>query len=303
MLHHFADRLAAAVTESASPVCVGLDPTLDRIAHALNLSLEHVATSPAAAADTIWRFNQRILQAVRPYCAVVKPQSAFYERWGPPGVEALQRTIEVCRQMGLICLVDAKRNDIASTAAAYAQAYLGDGPLSADALTVNPYLGADGIDPFLQEARGRSKGIFALVKTSNPSSVQIQDQPLQSGRLLYEHVGDLVEEWGRASVGECGYSDVGAVVGATFPGELSALRQRMPHTWFLMPGYGSQGGTASDVVAGFDRRGLGAVVNSSRGIIYAWTPDSAETDFAEAAAKAARKMRDAIVAAREERDG
>jgi orotidine-5'-phosphate decarboxylase len=303
MPDHFADRLAAAVTESASPVCVGLDPAIDRIAPALNVSPKAAGASPEAAADSIWRFNQRILEAVRPYCAVVKPQSAFYERWGPPGVEALRRTIELCRQMSLICLVDAKRNDIASTAAAYAQAYLGDGPLSADALTVNPYLGADGIDPFLQEARGGSKGIFALVKTSNPSSVQIQDQPLQDGRLLYEHVGDLVEEWGRASVGECGYSNVGAVVGATFPGELSALRERMPHTWFLIPGYGSQGGTASDVAAGFDRRGLGAVVNSSRGIIYAWTPQAAETDFAQAAANAAQEMRDVLVAAREERDG
>lgn len=302
MPDHFADRLAAAVTESASPVCVGLDPTLDRIAQALNVSLEQAAASPEAAADSIWRFNQRILEAVRPYCAVVKPQSAFYERWGPPGVEALQRTIQLSRQMGLICLLDAKRNDIASTAAAYAQAYLGDGPLSADALTVNPYLGADGIDPFLQEARGRNKGIFALVKTSNPSSTQIQDQALQDGRLLYEHVGDLVEEWGRASIGGCGYSDVGAVVGATFPGELAALRERMPHTWFLIPGYGSQGGTASDVVAALDRRGLGAVVNSSRGIIYAWTPEAAQTDFAGAAANAAREMRDAIVAAREARD-
>ncbi len=303
MPDHFADRLAAAVTQSASPVCVGLDPAIDRIAQALDVSPEEAAAGPESAADSIWRFNQRIMEAVRPYCAVIKPQSAFYERWGPPGVEALRRTIELCRQMGLICLVDAKRNDIASTAAAYAQAYLGDGSLSADALTVNPYLGADGIDPFLQEARGHGKGIFVLVKTSNPSSIQIQDQSLQDGRLLYEHVGDLVEEWGQASIGDCGYSNVGAVVGATFPGELSALRERMPHTWFLIPGYGSQGGTASDVVAGLDGRGLGAVVNSSRGIIYAWTAESAETDFAEAAANAAREMRDAILAAREERDG
>jgi orotidine-5'-phosphate decarboxylase len=302
MPDHFADRLAAAVTHSGSPVCVGLDPAIDRIAEALRITPDEAAASSEDAADAIWRFNERLLEAVRPYCAVIKPQSAFYERWGPPGIEALRRTIRRCREMDLICLVDAKRNDISSTAMAYAQAYLGDGPLSADAVTVNPYLGADGIEPFLQEARARGGGIFVLVKTSNPSSSEIQDQLLQDGKLLYEHVGDLVEGWGEPSRGECGYSDVGAVVGATFPRELAALRERMPHTWFLIPGYGSQGGTASDVVAGFDERGLGAVVNSSRGIIYAWKPQSPETDFAAAAADAARQMRDAIVAAREARD-
>jgi orotidine-5'-phosphate decarboxylase len=303
MPDHFADRLAAAIGHCGSPICVGLDPSIDRIAQALKIGPDEAAASPENAADAIWRFNHRILEAVRPYCAVVKPQSAFYERWGPPGVEALRRTIWLCRHMGLICLVDAKRNDIASTATAYAQAYLGDGPLSADAVTVNPYLGADGIEPFLQEARGRGGGIFALVKTSNPSSIDIQHQVLQCGKLLYEHVADLVEQWGERSRGECGYSDVGAVVGATFPRELAALRERMPHTWFLIPGYGSQGGTAGDVVAGLDERGLGAIVNSSRGIIYAWEPESPDADFARAAADAARQMRDAIVAAREERDG
>jgi len=301
MREHFADRLAAALTRAGSPVCVGLDPVIDRIAPALGLSAEEAAGSAEVAADAIWHFNQRIVEAVQPYCAVVKPQSAFYEQWGPAGVEALRRTIEFCREAGLICLLDAKRNDIASTAGAYALAYLGDGPLSTDALTVNPYLGRDGIEPFLSEARKRGKGIFALVKTSNPSSVEIQNQILQDGTLVYEHVGDLVAQWGADGIGERGYSDVGAVVGATFPRELAALRERMPSTWFLIPGYGSQGGTAQDVVAAFDERGLGAVVNSSRGIIYAWDSGSPATDFAGAAAQAAREMRDSIVAAIEAR--
>jgi orotidine-5'-phosphate decarboxylase len=231
---------------------------------------------------------------------VVKPQSAFYEVCGPPGVEALRKTTERAREMGLICILDAKRNDIASTAAAYAEAYLDDGPMACDAITVNPYLGCDGITPFLEKARPRGKGLFALVKTSNKSSAEVQDVRLDSGKLLYEHVGDLVGQWGSDNVGACGYGDVGAVVGATFPEELAVLRRRLPRTWFLIPGYGRQGGAAADVVSGFDTEGLGAVVNSSSGIIFAGE-GRPQGDYAAAAGDAAREMRDAIESALEAR--
>jgi len=279
-------------------VCVGLDPALEGVARALGAAPD--VSDPEAVAEAIWRFNERILEAVQPYCAVVKPQSAFYEVWGAPGIEALGRTIRRAREMALLCILDAKRNDIASTADAYAQAYLADGPLAADALTVNPYLGSDGIRPFVEHARSRGRGIFALLRTSNPSSNEIQNVRLSDGALLYEHVGDLVAAWGADSLGACGYSDVGAVVGATFPAELAALRERLRQTWFLIPGYGRQGGTAADVAGGFDEEGLGAIVNSSSGIIFAGAKEP-EKNFAEAAGNAAREMRDALETALEAR--
>jgi orotidine-5'-phosphate decarboxylase len=287
MAVHLADRLAAALTRTQSRVCVGLDPASEGVAQALG-------RPPDAGA--LWEFNQRILDAVQPYCGVVKPQSAFYEVWGPEGVEALRKTLVRARESGFVCLLDAKRNDIASTAAAYAQAYLADGPLACDALTVNPYLGSDGIAPFLKVGRPAGRGIFALVKTSNPSSDELQNLRVESGALLYEAVGNLVATWGADNLGDCGYSDVGAVVGATYPSELAHLRRRLPQTWFLIPGYGRQGGTAADVAPGFDAQRLGAVVNSSSGIIFAGK-DRPDVDFAVAAGEAARAMRDSIEAA------
>ena len=298
MPEHFADRMAAALRRSQSRVCVGLDPAIDGVARAVGVTLD--PNDAGAAANAIWEFNRRTLDAVQPYCGVVKPQSAFYEVWGPAGIEALRKTMQGAGEMGLICILDAKRNDIASTAVAYAEAYLADGPLACDAITVNPYLGRDGITPLLERARPRGKGLFALVKTSNSSSAEVQDVRLESGKLLYEHVGDLVAEWGADNVGACGYSDVGAVVGATFPEELSALRRRLPRTWFLIPGYGRQGGTAADVAPGFDAEGLGAVVNSSSGIIFAGKAQPG-VDFAAAAGGAAREMREALEAALEAR--
>lgn len=298
MADHFADRLADSVTRASSRVCVGLDPVIERVAKALGRDADALDGDPDAAAEAVWDFNQRILDAVRPYCAVVKPQSAFYEVLGPAGAEALRRTIALSREMGLLCILDAKRNDIASTAAAYARAYLADGPMAVDAVTVNPYLGSDGILPFTETGRERGRGLFVLVKTSNKSSVEIQNKPLAQGPTVFEHVGELVDEWGRDCLGDCGYSDVGAVVGATFPEELAQLRAKLPRTWFLVPGYGTQGGTADDVVGAFDAKRLGAVVNSSSGILYAGEkrPD---VHFADAAAIAAQHMRDAIETALE----
>lgn len=304
MCEHFADRLAQALQRAGSRICVGLDPAAEGVARTAGVSLD--PSDCQAGAEAIWEFNLRILDAVQPYCAVVKPQSAFYEVWGPPGVETLRKTIVRAREMGLICILDAKRNDIASSAAGYAEAYLGDGLLASDALTINPYLGGDGIMPFIEAGRPRGRGVFVLVKTSNPSSADIQDLVLAPSetsderKTLYERVGELVALWGKDSIGRCGYSDVGAVVGATFPRELARLRERLPHTWFLVPGYGRQGGSAEGVAPGFDDRGLGAIVNSSSAIIFAGQHDP-QRDYAHAAAAAAREMRDAIEAALEMR--
>ena len=199
----------------------------------------------------------------------VKPQAAFFEQLGPPGMAALADVIQYARQAGLLVIFDGKRNDIGSTAEAYADGLMGaESPWGADALTISPYLGDDSLRPFVDVARGRQAGIFVLVKTSNPGGGQFQDLQVE-GRPLYRHVAQYVETLAAETAGSCGYGAVGAVVGATYPEQLSELRAAMPHTWFLVPGYGSQGGTAADVARAFDDRGLGAIVNNSRGIIFA----------------------------------
>ena len=207
---------------------------------------------------------------VAPLVPAVKPQAAFFEELGPPGMQALADVIRYARERGLLVIVDGKRNDIGSTATAYARAYLGadQSAWGGDALTVSPYLGADSIEPFVETGRERRAGIFVLVKTSNPGGGQFQDL-VCDGRPLYRHVAEFVERLAAASAGPSGYGDVGAVVGATWPEQLVELRQAMPHAWLLIPGFGSQGGTARDVQAGFDARGRGAIVNNSRGIIFA----------------------------------
>jgi orotidine-5'-phosphate decarboxylase len=212
-----------------------------------------------------------VIDAVAALVAVVKPQMAFFEELGPPGMQAQADVIQHAAERKLLLILDGKRNDIGSTAEGYARAYLGPGGASAwggDALTISPYLGADSIEPFVTVANDRGAGVFVLVKTSNPGGGQFQDL-ICNGQPLYRHVAAHVEELAAASAGEHGYGNVGAVVGATWPEQLAELRAAMPHAWLLIPGYGSQGGTAKDVAAGFDSRGLGAIVNNSRGIIFA----------------------------------
>jgi orotidine-5'-phosphate decarboxylase len=293
---HFADRLCAAIDEKDSRVCVGLDPRLERIPSFL-------CRETASSAGSLLEFNKRIIEAVAAYVVAVKPQVAFYEMYGPAGMEAFAETIRFARQAGLLVIADVKRGDIGSTAAAYARAYLGPSggegaaPFDADAITVNPYLGRDSIEPFLAEASASGKGLFVLVRTSNPSSAQVQDLEV-GGRLLFEHVGQLVKDWGVGLVGARGYSSVGAVVAATFPEQAARLRELLPGVPFLVPGYGAQGGGAEGAARCFDRQGHGAVVNSARGIIFAY--EGAEWDerqFAQAAAAAARAMREALNAA------
>jgi len=305
---HFADRLTAAIEAKQSRVCVGLDPSADRVPPRVRAQATgEVGPGPAADAHALWLFNRALIEAVAPYAAAVKPQSAYYEVHGSAGIAALERTIAYAHEAGLLCILDGKRNDIASTAQAYAEAYLGGGPLGCDALTVNPYLGSDGIRPFAEAAAAHGRGLFVLVKTSNPSSAELQDLTItgsraRAGGTLHEHVARLVSDWGAAHVGQSGYSLVGAVVGGTHPEVVAELRRRLPHTWFLVPGFGAQGAGSQEVAAAFDGNGRGAIVNSSRGIIYAHQATDlsrayAPEEFAEAAGEAARAMRDEINAA------
>jgi orotidine-5'-phosphate decarboxylase len=289
-MKNFADRLVETIERKRTCVVVGLDPQLDSLPSDLR---ERARRSTADAADAVMQFSRRVLVAVADHVAAVKPQSAFYEALGWEGVRALAGTVRAAHDCGLLVIADVKRGDIGSTAEAYAQSHLD--LLQADAATVNPYLGSDGVAPFLKRARD-GKGIFVLVKTSNPSSVELQDLDA-SGAKLYEKVAELVERWGGDCRGECGYSAVGAVVGATFPAAAEKLRRLMPHALFLVPGYGAQGATADDCGPCFDAQGRGAVVNSSRGIIFAYRrPDQPQTppDWDSAVAAAAVRMKEEL---------
>jgi orotidine-5'-phosphate decarboxylase len=270
---HFADRLTAAIKEK-SPVCVGLDPDLSKLPEGISRDAKGVLT-----------FSKAIIDAVKDSASVIKPQSAFYEVLGWEGVKVFWETCAYAQESGLIVLADAKRGDIGSTCEAYADAFLfADSPV--DAVTVNPYLGSDGITPFIERATKHEKGLYVLVKTSNPSSGEIQDLPI-GDEVVHEYLAQLTESWAAQHIGpETNLSFVGAVVGATYPEELKYLRTLMPHVPFLIPGYGAQGGSADDVKHGFLADGTGAIVSSSRGIIFA----SKGADYAEAAGKAAAEM-------------
>ncbi len=292
MAEHFADRLFEAVRRKNSRLCVGLDPRPDLLPPDL----------PGSGSDLVKRvesFCFNICLATEPFAAAVKPQAAYFEALGAEGVACLERVMCFARELGFVVILDAKRNDIGSTAQAYADAYLkarseGRGPClrAADAITINAYLGYDGVEPFVNKAYEYGTGLFILVKTSNPGSGQLQDLKLESGLTVYQHMADLVAQWGQDLIGASGYSSLGAVVGATYPEQLRELRARVPRTPFLVPGFGHQGATAGDVAASFDAEGFGAIVNSARGIIYAYR--KREGSFTEAAAEAAREARDAL---------
>ena len=266
MTEHFADRLAEAVRRTGNPVCVGLDPRWESLPAGF---IEKGNGSVDAKARAYARFCNEVSDAVAPLVPVVKVQAAFFEELGPAGMAAMSDVIAHAQQRGLLVILDGKRNDIGSTAEAYARGYLGrESAWRADALTVSPYLGDDSLAPFVDVANERGAGLFVLVKTSNPGGRMLQDLQCD-GRALYACVAEHVEALAAKSRGACGYGCVGAVVGATYPEQLAELRRAMPHTWFLVPGFGSQGGRAADVVAAFDSRGLGAIINNSRGIIFA----------------------------------
>ncbi len=312
------DRLVEAIASKQNPSVVGLDPTealvpeqiVASFAEEISEQVEDPTEAPAAQLSVaFFEFNRAIIDAVADIVPAVKPQIAMYEALGPAGIDAYTMTCEYAEQQGLYVLGDVKRGDIGSTAAAYAHhlsgVTAGEGafdPWHEDAVTVNPYLGTDGITPFVDAAEKSDKDIFVLVRTSNPSSSELQELELASGERVYEHMADLVEGWGSETIGRSGYSRVGAVVGATHPEEGRALRARMPHTFFLVPGYGAQGGTAQGVAGMFDQDGSGAIVNSSRGIIGAWkqsgkyspsmSAQSALELVAQSAREAAEDMRD-----------
>ena len=289
----FIDKLNEKIKKTDSRVCVGLDPHLDLIPDfILKKAKEECSTKDEAIALAIFRFNKEIIDNIYDLTAIVKPQIAFYEKIGHKGIESLEKTISYAKEKGLLVLLDAKRNDIGSTADAYAEAYLKNENI--DAITINPYLGFDGVKSFLKYD---DKGAFALVRTSNKSAIDIQDIESKNGNKVYEHVGELVKKWGENYIGESGYSNLGAVIGATYPEELKDLRLAMKNIFFLIPGYGAQGGGAQDVVHGFDNDGLGAVVNSSRGIIFAYKNKKYNykvKDFAAAARQSTKEMKEKI---------
>ena len=270
----FSDRLATAIRSKQTPVCVGLDPRWQSLPESLRQpSQTHGQNQQLQHAAAYAEFCQRVIDVVAPLVPVVKPQVAFFEQLGPPGLMALAQVIAYARKRNLLVIVDAKRNDIGSTADAYAAAYFGpDAPWPADALTVSPYLGDDSLSPFVDAAREHGGGLFILVKTSNPGGGQFQDLSCD-GRPLYRHVAEFVERLNTEDIAagrdDNSYGSIGAVVGATYPEQLAELRAAMPHAWLLIPGFGSQGGTAQSAAAGFDSQGLGAIVNNSRGIIFA----------------------------------
>ena len=289
-------KLISEIQRKNAPVVVGLDPSLNFVPqHLLEQALKDVDPdafpycdiADIAAAEAIFRFNKGIVDAVCDIFPAVKPQVAMYEQFGIAGMAAYIRTVEYCRAKGLIVIGDVKRGDIGSTSEAYARAHLTEKAFSVDFATVNPYLGTDGVLPFINICKEYDKGIFVLVKTSNPSSGEFQDALTGDGRAVYELVGTKVAEWGAGCM-EGVYSNVGAVVGATYPEQGSRLRKLMPHTFILAPGYGAQGATADDLVPFFDEDGLGAIVNSSRGIIAAYKKEKYQRYGAQGYADAAR---------------
>lgn len=297
------DRLIEKIKETKNPSVVGLDPKLDYVPEYIkNRCFEENGISLESASEAILLFNKMIIDEIYDIVPAIKPQAAYYEMYGYSGVKTLEETIKYAKSKGMFVITDGKRNDIGATMEAYTIAHLGKvsvgdvefEPFGADALTVNGYLGTDGISPLLKECEKSDKGIFVLVKTSNPSSGELQDK-LIDNTPVYAVMGDMCEEWGKDQIGKYNYSSVGAVVGATYPEQLSELRKRIPHTMFLVPGYGAQGGGAKGVAGAFDENGLGAIVNSSRAIMCAYKKEGCdEKDFAKAARREALRMRDDI---------
>ena len=271
------NKLIAKIQKTKAPIVVGLDPMLSYIPeHIQKKAFEEYGETLGGAAEAIWQFNKEIVDKTYDLIPAVKPQIAMYEQFGIEGLKAYKKTIDYCKSKDLVVIGDIKRGDIGSTSAAYAVGHLGKVqvgskcyvPFDEDFATVNPYLGSDGVKPFIEVCQEEGKGIFVLVKTSNPSSGEFQDQ-LVDGRPLYELVGEKVAQWGEEHMGDS-YSYVGAVVGATYPEMGAVLRKLMPKTFILVPGYGAQGGQGKDLVHFFNEDGLGAIVNSSRGIIAAY---------------------------------
>ena len=300
------NKLIANIKKTGAPIVVGLDPMLNYIPKQIQeAAFKEFGETLEGAAEAIWQYNKGIVDATYDLIPAVKPQIAMYEQFGIPGLMAYKRTVDYCKEKDLVVIGDIKRGDIGSTSAAYAVGHLGKVqvgsktyvPFNEDFATVNPYLGTDGVKPFMDVCKEEKKGIFVLVKTSNPSSGELQDKEVD-GKPLYELVGSYVDKWGSECVGESGYSAVGAVVGATYPEMGKVLRKVMPKSYILVPGYGAQGGTADGLKPYFNEDGLGAIVNSSRGIICAYKQEKyaqfGEANYADASRQAVIDMRDDI---------
>ncbi len=297
--------IEAIIAKDYNPTVAGLDPKLDYVPEFILKECLNEENPFEGAAKALLEFNKTLIDNLYDIVPAVKPQSAYYEMYGVEGLKCLQKTMEYAKSKGMYVILDVKRGDIGATAEAYSHAYIGKTVIGGkeyraftpDGLTVNPYLGTDGLKPFVKDAEENDKSLFVLVKTSNPSSGELQDLSAE-GEHIYEKTAALVRTLGEGSIGKYGYNRVGAVVGATYPAQIKELREKMPNTFFLVPGYGAQGGKAEDVALAFDSNRLGAIVNSSRGIMCAykkgdWKPEQ----FGEAARAEAIRMRDDILGA------
>lgn len=302
------NKLVAGIKKTNAPIVVGLDPTLKMIPeHIMKAAIAEHGESLEAAGEAIWQFNKAIIDAVYDLIPAVKPQIAMYEQFGIPGLVAFKRTVDYCKEKGLVVIGDIKRGDIGSTSEAYAIGHLGKVTIGSktcygfdeDFVTVNPYLGSDGVNPFIKICKEENKGLFILVKTSNPSSGEFQDQMIGE-KTLYQMVGEKVDEWGKDCMGD-DYSYIGAVVGATYPEVGKIMRKVMPKSYILVPGYGAQGGKGKDLTHFFNEDGLGAIINSSRGIIAAYQQEAyakfGAQNFADASRQAVIDMREDIASA------
>lgn len=298
------DVLQEKIREKKNPTVAGLDARIEYVPEYIRKeAFEKYGVGLKGAVEAIWQFNVGLIDALCDIVPAVKPQAAYYENLGWQGMEMLERTIRYAKEKGLFVIADIKRGDIGSTATAYAEGWLSGAPIEgqvfksfdADCVTLNGYMGSDSIKPFLEAAKGEDKCAFVLVKTSNPGSGELQDVKAADGRTIYEVMGELNEQIAAGTEGKYGFTMAGAVTGATYPQQIQDLRARLPHTFFLVPGYGAQGGTAEDVQYAFDKYGHGAIVNSSRGIMCAWQKTGGDgRDFAQAARDAAIAMRDDI---------
>ena len=303
-MKNFADALVTRIKELDNPTVMGLDPKLEYIPIDIisKWIQEYPNDNDTSAAEAIYEFNCSLIDAVCDIIPAVKPQIAYYEMYGIKGIEVFKRTIDYARSKGMIVIADAKRNDIGSTATAYAEALIGKTVLTdgieevkfgADAVTVNGYLGIDGIQPFIDVCKRDGRGIFTLVRTSNPSAGDLQDLRLEDGRTVYQAMADNVDKWGKDLIGETGFSSVGAVVGATVPEQAVEARKRMPNAMILVPGYGAQGAGPDAAVASFTKEGTGSIVNASRSLMCAWKKreDLKPSDFMKATRDEALDMR------------
>ena len=295
------DRLINKIKETNNPTVIGLDPRYELLPKCV---LEKYPNTLEGVSQAIIEYNKALIDETCDVIPAVKPQIAFYEMFGIPGMKAFEETCKYAKQKGMIVIADIKRGDIGSTAQGYSNAYLGktkigekeESIFDVDFVTVNPYMGTDCVKPFIEDCKKYDKGIFVLVKTSNPSSGELQDVKLENGEEVYIKVAKLVEEWGKDLRGKNGYSSVAAVVGATYPKQLKEIRKTAPHTYFLIPGYGAQGGKVEDIALGFDENGLGGIVNASRSLMYAykadlWKDKFEEKDYAKATRQEALRMK------------